>query len=183
MDATPAKTEHDRSATLQCAHCNAVLPSFARFCGICGESLRANIGEDDTIPRLSRLRTSGVDQYTSHTRVSLGLLWSWQVIIVLSAVAAALVAFVFSDSPLRPVFVMWFLFMCPGMMLVRFLRLNQPVVEWVLALALSLAIDAIVAGVVLYVGKWSPAAILGISIGLCLAGVITQLAISNRKSA
>ncbi len=182
MDTTPDKTEHDHSDTLQCAHCNAVLPSCARFRGICGESFHASIGEDDTIPRLPRLRPSGVEQYVSITHLSLGPLRPWSVIIVFSAIAAALVAFVFSEAPLRQVVVMWFLFICPGMMLVRFLRFNQPVVEWVLALALSLAIDAIVAGIVLYVGKWSPAAILSFIIGLSIAGAITQSAISNQKS-
>ncbi len=228
MDATPEETEHDHADTLQCAHCNTVLPSDALYCGLCGESLGASISEapqtgdtpgttgtassivqggsmaeipqmqgvgsegetqligdpdEDTSPRLPCLQPSGEELHISDSCISPVLLRSWQVIVVLSAVAAAFVTFVFPQVPLHPIVVMWFLFICPGMMLVRFLHLNQPVVEWVLALALSLAIDAIVSGIVLYVGKWSPATILSIIIGLSIAGAVTQLAISNQKSA
>ena len=225
MDTAPLITEHDHADTLQCTHCNAVLPSHALFCGACGESLDASISEspqardasgaavtvsaseqggslseiqevttevetqytDDpeeaTIPRLVCLQPSDVEPNTSALHVFIRLPWLWQVIIILSAINAALVTFVFPEAPLRPIVVMWFLFICPGMMLVRFLSLNQLVVEWVLALVLSLAINAIVSGIVLYAGKWSPATILSIIIGLCLAGAITQLAILNLKSA
>ncbi len=181
MDAMSEKAERDHSDTLQCAYCNAMLPSYAHYCGICGESLNASI--EETIPRLPRLQPHGVENYIANTHVSLGLLWSWQVIIVLSALAAALFAFVFSDAPLRSIVVMWFLFICPGMMLVRFLRLNQPLVEWVLAFALSLAINAIVSGIFLYIGKWSPVVIICIIIDFSIVGAITQLAISYQKTA
>src|SRR2546426_2888543 len=71
--------------------------------------------------------------------------WLWPTIIILSAVAAGLVTIVFTDIAIRPIIVFWFLCICPGMVLVRFLRLSEPVVEWTLAVALSFAIDAIVA--------------------------------------
>lgn len=102
--------------------------------------------------------------------------WLWPIIIILSAGAASLVTFVIPTSPMRPIVVMWFLCICPGMALVRLLRLHEPVVEWTLAVATSFAIDAIVAGIQLYAGRWSPALILEILIALSLAGVIVQLA-------
>src|SRR5438445_415530 len=104
----------------------------------------------------------------------------WPVIIILSAVAAGLVNFVFVDTAIRPIIVFWFLVVCPGMVLVRFLRLKEPVVEWTLALALSFAIDAIVAGVQLYAGRWSPTGTLSILIGLCLGGAFVQFALLLR---
>ncbi len=100
----------------------------------------------------------------------------WPIIIMLSAIAAGLVNFVFTDVVVRPAIALWFLFFCPGMVLVRFLRLKDPVIEWTLALALSLSIDALVAGIQLYTGKWSPAGTLDILIGLSLCGAIVQLA-------
>jgi hypothetical protein len=100
----------------------------------------------------------------------------WPIIIILSAGAAGLVNFVFPDMALRPVIVFWFLFICPGMVLVRFLRLKEPVVEWTLAVALSFAIDAILAAIQLYAGRWSPAGTLSILMILCLCGAIVQLA-------
>ncbi len=100
----------------------------------------------------------------------------WPTIIILSAIAAGLVYFVFTDTAIRPIIVFWFLFVCPGMMVVRFLRLKEHVVEWTLAIALSFAIDALVAGIQLYAGKWSPAGALTILMILCLCGAIVQLA-------
>ena len=221
MDATPEKTEHDYSDNLQCARCNKTLPSYALYCGACGESLGTNssklqlsnntpvVSDDEhgssmaeiqevtsevelndieeldeaTIPRLARVQPSIIQPRSPDSRVSIRLPWLWQAIIILSVFATALFAFLFPATPLRPVIVMWFLFICPGMMLVRFLRLNEPVVEWVLALALSLALDAIVSGIVLYAGKWSPVAILGIIIGLSLVGAIAQLTMLYQKLA
>ena len=75
---------------------------------------------------------------------------------------------------MRPFIVLWFLCVCPGMALVRFLRLAEPVVEWILAIALSFAVDAMVAGVLLYAGRWSPTGTLEILMGISLGGAILQ---------
>ncbi len=106
------------------------------------------------------------------------LLWLWPAIIVLSTVAAGLVTFVVMDTAVRPFIVLWFLFVCPGMALVRFFRLEELVVEWILALALSFAVDAIVAGVLLYAGRWSPTATLEILMGISLGGAILQIGLA-----
>jgi hypothetical protein len=98
----------------------------------------------------------------------------WPTIIILSAVAAGLVNFVFTDIAIRPAIMFWFLAVCPGMALVRFLRLADRVVEWILAIALSFAVDAMVAGILLYAGRWSPTATLGILMGISLGGAIMQ---------
>jgi len=100
----------------------------------------------------------------------------WPAIIILSALAAGLVNFVIPGAMGRPIIVMWFLFVCPGMAVVRFFQLREPIAEWTLAIALSLAIDAMVAGIQLYAGLWSPAATLGIMIGFCLVGATVQIA-------
>jgi hypothetical protein len=108
--------------------------------------------------------------------------WLWPTIIILSAGAVSLVTFVIPASPMRPIVVMWFLFICPGIALVRLLRLNEPVVDWTLAIALSFTIDAIVAGIQLYAGRWSPTLTLEILIALSLAGVIMQLATMHSET-
>lgn len=99
----------------------------------------------------------------------------WPTIIISSAVAAGLVNVVFTDTIVRPVVVFWFLLVCPGMMVVHLLQLKEPVAEWTLALALSFAIDAIVATIQLYAGKWSPTGTLSILIGFSLIGATVQL--------
>lgn len=98
--------------------------------------------------------------------------WAWA--IVLSAVAAGLVTLVADDANVRVVFVLWFLLICPGMMLVRFFRLDEPALEWVLAIALSLAVDAFVAGILLYSSRWSPSVAFAILLALTVGGVFAQ---------
>lgn len=102
--------------------------------------------------------------------------WLWPMIIILSAIVVGLVTFVIPTTIVRPIVVMWFLFVCPGMVTIRFLRLEKQIVQWTLAIALSFAIDAIVAGLLLYAGGWSPTAILCILIAFSLGGAIVQLA-------
>jgi len=68
----------------------------------------------------------------------------------------------------------WFLFLCPGMAFVRLLRVGESLTELTLALALSLAINAIVAITMLYTGTWSPKWGLGIVIGISMCGAALQ---------
>lgn len=84
----------------------------------------------------------------------------WPTIIICSALAALMAMLVFPGTILRPALIIWFLFICPGMALVRFLHLKELVDKLALALALSFSIDGIVAGIYLYAGHWSPAEIL-----------------------
>lgn len=111
--------------------------------------------------------------------------WSaliWPIIIFLSTIAAGLVTFVITDTTVRPFVIMWFLFVCPGMAFVGFLRVEEPIVEWVLALALSFTIDASVAAILLYAGRWSPTAILQIVMGICIVGALLQIGCSDQRS-
>jgi uncharacterized membrane protein len=98
----------------------------------------------------------------------------WSLLIVLFAMVAGIFAFAVADSQIRSVVVLGFLVICPGMMLVRFIRLREPVFEWVLALALSLAVDAIVAGILLYAGRWSPTSAFVILLSLTVVGALAN---------
>jgi hypothetical protein len=71
-------------------------------------------------------------------------------------VAAASV-FVLLDlqSVYRPLVTLSFLLLAPGLAVVRLLRLPDHLLEWSLAIALSLAIGAIVATLFIYVHAWS----------------------------
>lgn len=102
--------------------------------------------------------------------------WLWPAISILSAGATIFVTLVVPASPLRSLVVMWFLCVCPGIAPVRLLRFHEPVVEWTLVVALSFALDALVGGIQLYAGRWSPTLTLEILIALSLAGAIVQLA-------
>jgi hypothetical protein len=109
------------------------------------------------------------------TRLSAYLNWGLPSLVILSAVAAGLVYFVFPDSVLRKAVIMWFLFACPGLALVRFFRIGDPIIEWTLVLTLSICVDAGVAGILLYSGHWSPPIILVLLIGFCLACALSRL--------
>ncbi|MBV9019996.1 MAG: hypothetical protein JOZ71_04715 [Ktedonobacteraceae bacterium] len=108
--------------------------------------------------------------------------WLYPTMIILSIVAASLVTFVFSGIVVRPFLLMWFLFVCPGMTVVRFFQLNEVVIEWLLAFALSIALDTFIAGILLYAGWWSPIHILVILIGFCLIGAIMQFVVIYSSS-
>ncbi len=110
-------------------------------------------------------------------------IWVWPMTIMLSAMAAGFVTVVSPGTVLRPALIMWFLFVCPGMTVVRFFRLSEAVIEWTLALALSFAIDAFAAGILLYAGWWSPPRILSILIVFCSIGALIQLVLIYPDSA
>lgn len=99
----------------------------------------------------------------------------WPTIIILSILVTGLVSFVTPDIAGRPLIVIWFLFICPGMALVWLLRPEEPVVKWTLAVALSFAIDGIVAGILMYAGQWTPTGTLLILMSISLGGVLAQI--------
>ncbi len=105
------------------------------------------------------------------------LRWWHPPMIMLSAIVTYFAAFGHLGAVPSSVIGTWFLFVCPGLVIVHFLRLQEFIVEYVLALALSLAIDAIVAAFLLYVGWWSSTAILYILVSFCLLGAIVQLVV------
>jgi hypothetical protein len=107
--------------------------------------------------------------------------WIWPILILLLTAAAGLVILVpevaalpYAQS-LRPILVLVFLCICPGMAVVRFFRLQEVVAEFVLGLSLSFCIGAFVAGIILYANVWSPANIFNILLGFSVVGAIVQL--------
>lgn len=103
------------------------------------------------------------------------LIWLWPTAIILSTFAAGLVNFVFTDVAIRPLIVMWFLFVCPGMSVIRLLHLREAIVEWTLAIALSFALDAIIASIQLYAQLWSPSGTFAVLMVLCFSGAVAQI--------
>jgi hypothetical protein len=96
----------------------------------------------------------------------------WSRVILLSALAALVLTVVAGDAQIRAVVVLWFYLVCPGMMLVRFFRLDDPLLEWVLAVALSLVTDAFVGGILLFAGRWMPVGAFAILLTLTVVGTL-----------
>src|SRR4051794_8382675 len=67
--------------------------------------------------------------------------WPWPLVIAVSTLCAVAAALGGWEAPFRPALVLWFVLVCPGMALVRLLRLGEPVTEWTLAVALSVTLD------------------------------------------
>lgn len=113
--------------------------------------------------------------------------WLWLLIIIGSAIAVAGVTFIPAlanlSTGLRLCVSLWFLIICPGMAFVPLLRLSNAGDEWTLAIAISLALDTLVAEFMLYTERWSPPSILLILICLSLIGLILQLLLLRQAPA
>ena len=81
----------------------------------------------------------------------------WLVVIPTSTVAVALMWLLDGPEAIRGSITVWFIAICPGMAIVRLLRLGRPVTEMMLGIALSLALASLVPGIFMYLGAWSPA--------------------------
>lgn len=110
--------------------------------------------------------------------------WSrfWAVAVLASTVAVALVALLGAPEIIRTPITLWFIAICPGMAIVRLLRLDQPIAELMLALALSLALDGLIPAIFLYVGAWSPAWSLTTLVVIAGTAWVLDLAMSTRRT-
>lgn len=122
--------------------------------------------------RINQMKTSLLSNRSSALS---RLPWLWPAVISLSAAAAAIVTFGQVPAPLRAIVGLWFLLVCPGMAFVRLLRLKEGIAEWTLAIASSLAMDALVAGSMVYAGAWSPAGGMLVLVAASLAGALLQV--------
>jgi hypothetical protein len=78
------------------------------------------------------------------------------------------------DWPGRPLLTIVFLTTCPGLGLAHSLGLHSAAAVWVLTLVLSLALDTVVAGLMLYTGTWSVPGTLIILVWISLVGAIAR---------
>ncbi len=101
--------------------------------------------------------------------------WLWPALLLLLSLAALWATFIMPDTLVRPALVMAFLFICPGIALMRFLRLQEWYVELTLGVALSLALDGILATIFLYAHIWWPSVIIGILFAVSLVGACAQI--------
>jgi uncharacterized membrane protein len=103
---------------------------------------------------------------------------------LLTSLASTLVL-VDVHSPVRSVLVAAFVLVCPGLALVRLLRLEEPLFELTLGIALSLALAGLVSVALLYAHAWSPGKGLAILAVIAFGGSAFELATepSERRAA
>lgn len=116
--------------------------------------------------------SDGFNQYAEKRRASVLL---WPVVITASAAMAVATALLDTGPPVQPLLVIWFLLVCPGMAFVRLLRLPGLVLQWILAIVVSIALGVVVSQAFLYLHYWSPVAGLVTLAAFSLVGVILQL--------
>ena len=100
---------------------------------------------------------------------------AWSGGMTCAAVLVGLVVFVLPIGPLRPLLVVPFLLVCPGMVLVRRLHLAEWWVELLLAIGISVAVDTLLATAMVYAGVWSPRLLLAVLVWLSLIAGIEEL--------
>jgi len=115
--------------------------------------------------------------------VSRDLLWPG--IVMSSTVAMIVVTIIGLGPPIAPAVALWFVFVCPGLPYVRLLELREPLNEFLLAIALSLSIEAVVSLLLLWSSAWSSGRMLQVIIGITMLGAMLDAdrTVSGRATA
>jgi hypothetical protein len=85
-------------------------------------------------------------------------------------------------GPVQVILAFWFLLVCPGLPWVRLLRLKSRLIEWPLIVALSLALDTVVATTYAYTGWWSTPNCLLTLLAVTYVGAIVLLEAAQRPA-
>jgi hypothetical protein len=99
----------------------------------------------------------------------------WPLIILGSAGGVGVSVASGLGAPVGPALVLWFFLLCPGMAVVRLLGLKDHLTELTLAVALSIALDLIVAETMVLSNLWSPRGALWTLVGVSICGAALQL--------
>ncbi|HTI15109.1 MAG TPA: hypothetical protein VL461_11165 [Dictyobacter sp.] len=99
----------------------------------------------------------------------------WPIYIVCAALAALAVMEVFPGFLFRPLVIALFLFISPGMAMVRFFRIQDVVSKLVIAAALSFSIDGIIVGIYLYANHWSPIHMMITIVAFSIVAVVVEI--------
>jgi hypothetical protein len=102
-------------------------------------------------------------------------------VIVASCIAVAACNWLDVGQPARAIVVFWFFLTCPGLAFVGLLGIRDWLDEAIVAIALSVALDAGVAITMVLAKAWSPDAGLAVLIGISLLGAALQLASRMRR--
>jgi hypothetical protein len=93
--------------------------------------------------------------------------------------AAAAILYSIHVSPLyRAPVSLTFLLVCPGLAIVRLIRVPDTLLQLMLAIALSLALDVLVPSLLLYSGAWSPMWALIILVALAVTAAAAETAMT-----
>jgi hypothetical protein len=99
----------------------------------------------------------------------------WPLVLVGSTMTLAGLWLAGVDGPFRALVAFWFLLVCPGMAIVGLFDFRDLVTRCVAAVALSLALDCLIAMAMVYRVGWSPEGGFAVIAAISLAGALAQL--------
>jgi hypothetical protein len=99
----------------------------------------------------------------------------WPYLISILAAASVVIVTLDLSIPARAPLVLAFATICPGMALVRLMRLPEPLPELLLAFVVSLAVAGVVATMAIYLGAWNTKFILLAIVEVTLMAVLGDL--------
>ena len=99
-------------------------------------------------------------------------LWLRQGIILLLALAALAAVALDLGGPVRSIAVLPFVLVGPGLALTAWLGVSDPLLELTLMVVLSVAVETILAVMLIYVDVWSPELALVLCVGVVLAALV-----------
>jgi hypothetical protein len=104
------------------------------------------------------------------------------IVIVAVAVAATVLVFAAPGSSARPYIVLVFALVCPGMAVVRLFRLDEPLLELAIAIALSIGVELLVSTAMVYLGVWSPKTLFAALVVVAIGGATVEVARSRQPA-
>jgi len=97
--------------------------------------------------------------------------WSWPITCTALAALSVVLVLVDAGPTLRAPVVLTFLLVCPGLAVVRFLRISDVAARASVAIALSISLVGIVSLVQAYAGVWDP------TVGVLAVAAITTVVV------
>ena len=79
------------------------------------------------------------------------------------------------QSPIREILAFWFLLVCPGMAFIRLFNFREIIVEWTLAIALSITINTLISEILVLNHIWSIGLATFLVAAFCITGSILQI--------
>ena len=115
--------------------------------------------------------------------MTLAQIKKWPLLLFGSSLLMLISVFFLEPSPFRSLVTLWFLFLCPGLAFMQLLDLSNTNIILSLSIALSLALNGLVAGIMVYFQIWNPMVALYILVGWSIFGaVLGQIGVSfNQK--
>ena len=99
----------------------------------------------------------------------------WPIAILISGLVMSTLVLANVDSPVRVLVTLWFLLVCTGMAFVPLLSIPSLSTELALGVAVSIALDTLVATAIVLVGGLSATSGLLVLEAICLVGCALQL--------